>query len=195
VVLYQVKQRNTLHWHQYLVGLLHDSLFLCDIHQCSMLSLSNKNIWLSCSLVLLQTLRKNKWIGTRNLEIYGIRTSMSFKVTAIRYNCIGWRRCIQQQLYNVCDRYRKLFESPFETIPNHSFGIKVTLHIWRPSPSSATWGRAKTWWQGTHLTRLNVLHSLRLQFSTFSSPLSNVRRKGSLIYVIFHNFLEFLMRP
>jgi hypothetical protein len=28
----------------------------------------------------------------------------------------------------------------------------VTLHIWKPSPPSATWGRAMPWWQGTHLT-------------------------------------------
>jgi len=24
------------------------------------------------------------------------------------------------------------------------------LHIWRPSPSSTTWGRAISWWEGTH---------------------------------------------
>jgi hypothetical protein len=30
--------------------------------------------------------------------------------------------------------------------------FSATLHIWRPSPSSATWGRAMLWWQGTHLT-------------------------------------------
>jgi hypothetical protein len=28
----------------------------------------------------------------------------------------------------------------------------ATLHIWRPSPPSTTWGRAMPWWQGTHLT-------------------------------------------
>jgi hypothetical protein len=28
----------------------------------------------------------------------------------------------------------------------------ATHHIWRPSPPSATWGRAMPWWQGTHLT-------------------------------------------
>jgi hypothetical protein len=28
----------------------------------------------------------------------------------------------------------------------------ATLHIWRPSTPSATWGRAMPWWQGTHLT-------------------------------------------
>jgi hypothetical protein len=30
--------------------------------------------------------------------------------------------------------------------------IAATLHIWRPSPPSSTWGRALPWWQGTHLT-------------------------------------------
>jgi hypothetical protein len=28
----------------------------------------------------------------------------------------------------------------------------ATLHTWRASPPSATWGRAMLWWQGTHLT-------------------------------------------
>jgi hypothetical protein len=28
----------------------------------------------------------------------------------------------------------------------------ATLHTWRASPPSATWGRAMPWWQGTHLT-------------------------------------------
>jgi hypothetical protein len=28
----------------------------------------------------------------------------------------------------------------------------ATLHIWRPSPPSATWGRAMPWWQRTYLT-------------------------------------------
>jgi hypothetical protein len=28
----------------------------------------------------------------------------------------------------------------------------ATLHIWRPSPQSTTWGRAMPWWQRTHLT-------------------------------------------
>jgi hypothetical protein len=27
-----------------------------------------------------------------------------------------------------------------------------SLHNWRASPPSATWGRAMPWWQGTHLT-------------------------------------------
>jgi hypothetical protein len=28
----------------------------------------------------------------------------------------------------------------------------AALHVWRPSPPSATWRRAVPWWQGTHLT-------------------------------------------
>jgi hypothetical protein len=28
----------------------------------------------------------------------------------------------------------------------------VTFRIWRPSPLSVIWGRAMSWWQGTHLT-------------------------------------------
>jgi hypothetical protein len=30
--------------------------------------------------------------------------------------------------------------------------VAATLHIWRPSPPSATWGRAMPWWQVTHIT-------------------------------------------
>jgi hypothetical protein len=30
--------------------------------------------------------------------------------------------------------------------------IAATLHTWKASPPSATWGRAMPWWQGTHLT-------------------------------------------
>jgi hypothetical protein len=30
--------------------------------------------------------------------------------------------------------------------------LGATPNFWRPSPPSATWGRAMPWWQGTHLT-------------------------------------------
>jgi hypothetical protein len=33
----------------------------------------------------------------------------------------------------------------------------ATLHIWRPSPPSATWGRAMPWWQRAHLTRFEMV--------------------------------------
>jgi hypothetical protein len=47
----------------------------------------------------------------------------------------------------------KLKGHPLSTICDCLFNIfAATLHIWRPSPPSATWGRAKPWWQGTHLT-------------------------------------------
>jgi hypothetical protein len=29
--------------------------------------------------------------------------------------------------------------------------VATVLHSWRPYPSSATWGRAMAWWQGTNL--------------------------------------------
>jgi hypothetical protein len=42
---------------------------------------------------------------------------------------------------------------PFSAVRDCLFNIfTATLHIWRPSPPSATWGRAMPWWQGTHLT-------------------------------------------
>jgi hypothetical protein len=47
----------------------------------------------------------------------------------------------------------KLEDHPLSAIRDCLFNIfPATLHIWRPSPPSATWGRAMPWWQGTHLT-------------------------------------------
>jgi hypothetical protein len=41
---------------------------------------------------------------------------------------------------------------PLSAVRYCSFHIfAATLHIWRPSPPSATWGRAVPWWQGTHV--------------------------------------------
>jgi hypothetical protein len=34
----------------------------------------------------------------------------------------------------------------------------ATIHTWRPSPPSATWGRAMPWWQGTRLTWAQTFH-------------------------------------
>jgi hypothetical protein len=46
----------------------------------------------------------------------------------------------------------KLEDHPFSAVRDYLFNIfAATLHIWRPSPPSATWGRAMPWWQGTHL--------------------------------------------
>jgi hypothetical protein len=42
---------------------------------------------------------------------------------------------------------------PFSAVRYYLFNIfAATLHIWRPSPPSATWGRAMPWWQGTYVT-------------------------------------------
>jgi hypothetical protein len=38
----------------------------------------------------------------------------------------------------------------------------ATLHIRRPSPPSATWGRAMPWWQGTHLTWIKVVMRIKI---------------------------------
>jgi hypothetical protein len=47
----------------------------------------------------------------------------------------------------------KLEGHPWSAVRDCLFNIfAATLHIWRPSPPSATWGRAMPWWQGTHLT-------------------------------------------
>jgi hypothetical protein len=46
----------------------------------------------------------------------------------------------------------KLEDHPLSAIRDCLFNIfSATLHIWRPFPSSATWGRAMPWWQETHL--------------------------------------------
>jgi hypothetical protein len=47
----------------------------------------------------------------------------------------------------------KLEDYPLSAVRHCLFNIfAATLHIWRPSPPSATWGCALPWWQGTHLT-------------------------------------------
>jgi hypothetical protein len=49
----------------------------------------------------------------------------------------------------------KLEGHPLSAVRDCVFNIfAATLHIWRPSPLSATWGRAMPWWQWTHLTWL-----------------------------------------
>jgi hypothetical protein len=57
----------------------------------------------------------------------------------------------------------KLEDHPLSAVHDCLFNIfAATLHIWRPSPPSATWGRAMPWWQGTHLTwtRIGFLTNL-----------------------------------
>jgi hypothetical protein len=54
----------------------------------------------------------------------------------------------------------KLEDHPLSAVRDCLFNIfTATLHIWRPFPPSATWGRAMPWWQGTHLTwKIWLLH-------------------------------------
>jgi hypothetical protein len=60
--------------------------------------------------------------------------------------------------HTTCN-FSKLEYHPLSVVRDCIFNIFATLtyfttlHIWRPSPPSATWGRAMPWWQGTHLTR------------------------------------------
>jgi hypothetical protein len=52
----------------------------------------------------------------------------------------------------------KLEDHPFSAVRDCLFSIFVaTLHIWRPSPPSATWGRFVPWWQANHLNK-NLIH-------------------------------------
>jgi hypothetical protein len=47
----------------------------------------------------------------------------------------------------------RLEDHPLSAVRDCLFNIfAATLHIWRPSPLSATWGRAMPWRQWTHLT-------------------------------------------
>jgi hypothetical protein len=47
----------------------------------------------------------------------------------------------------------KLDDHPLSAVRDCLFNIfAANLHNWRPSPPSATWGRAMPWWPGTHLT-------------------------------------------
>jgi hypothetical protein len=44
-------------------------------------------------------------------------------------------------------------DHPLSAVRDCLFNIfAATLHIWRPSPLSATQGRTMPWWQWTHLT-------------------------------------------
>jgi hypothetical protein len=50
----------------------------------------------------------------------------------------------------------KLEDHPLSAVSDCLFNIfAASLHNWRASPPSATWGRAMPWWQGTHLTLLH----------------------------------------
>jgi hypothetical protein len=51
----------------------------------------------------------------------------------------------------------KLEDHPLSVARNCLLDIfAATLHTWRPSPPSATWGRAMPWWEGTQLTRPKI---------------------------------------
>jgi hypothetical protein len=72
----------------------------------------------------------------------------------------------------------KLEDYPLSAIHNCLFNIfAASIHIWRPSPPSAAWGRFMPWWQGTHLTWRcdNTSHYFQLDCSwcltTFLQPL------------------------
>jgi hypothetical protein len=50
----------------------------------------------------------------------------------------------------------KLEDHSLPAVRNCFFNIfTATLHIWKPSPPSATWGCTMLWWQGTHLNLKN----------------------------------------
>jgi hypothetical protein len=61
----------------------------------------------------------------------------------------------------------KLENHPLSGVRDCLFIIfAATLHTWRASPPSVTWGRAMPWWQGTHLTWLWVPYETHTQAYT-----------------------------
>jgi hypothetical protein len=47
----------------------------------------------------------------------------------------------------------KLEDRPLSAVHDCLFNMfAATIHMWRPSPPSATWGRAMPCWEGAHLT-------------------------------------------
>jgi hypothetical protein len=68
----------------------------------------------------------------------------------------------------------KLQDHPLSAVCDCLFNIfAATLHIWRPSPPSATCGCAMPWWQGTHLTCYYIpLESKHSQHSALKHPQS-----------------------
>jgi hypothetical protein len=84
----------------------------------------------------------------------------------------------------------KLEDHPLSALRDCLFNIfAATLHIWRPSPASATWGRAMPWWQGTHLTWLwcHNVHNL----------ITRIIRKESVVFkrrkAYFQKFPSFIV--
>jgi hypothetical protein len=64
----------------------------------------------------------------------------------------------------------KLEDHPLSAVRDCFFNIlAATLRFWRPSPPSATWGRAMPWWQGAHLTWKTGDIGVKLQICNFLS--------------------------
>jgi hypothetical protein len=83
--------------------------------------------------------------------------------------CISWNKGVRLQEFNIhtvsaaCDCLFSIFAA--------------TLHIWWPSPPSATRGRAMPWWQGTHLTWLLS----RYKYELFGSNAVLLKQRAALI--------------
>jgi hypothetical protein len=64
----------------------------------------------------------------------------------------------------------KMEDHPLSAVRDCLYNIfAATLQTWRPSPASATWGRATPRWQGTHhVTFINSLHNTRYSAAVYS---------------------------
>jgi hypothetical protein len=61
----------------------------------------------------------------------------------------------------------KLEDHPLSAVRDCLFNIfAATLHIWRPSPASVTWGRTMPWWR-THLTWLDANKWIQRKLSVY----------------------------
>jgi hypothetical protein len=76
----------------------------------------------------------------------------------------------------------KLEDHSLSAVRDYLFNIfAATVHICRPSPASATWGRAMSWWQGTQHVPLQVQIILNFKCPWFR----NVREANTRPYDIY----------
>jgi hypothetical protein len=69
----------------------------------------------------------------------------------------------------------KLEDHPLSASRDCLFNVfAATVHIWRPTPPSATWGRAMLWWKGTHLTWVFIILQIKIHSLQYYYPISTI---------------------
>jgi hypothetical protein len=86
----------------------------------------------------------------------------------------------------------KLENHPLSTDRDCLFStFAVTLHTWKASPTSTTWGRAMPWWQGTYLIWMYILNTLincLLSFKVFHISFRNNQWKNKSKFSAFFKY-------